>query len=158
MAKVSLERLLIRLTILALVGAPLASAQAAPLSHDELFEATIDHQEVAPRDAAAVLGRHLARVLEELAPLEATHLATTWALADDPLRRAGVASALEWTFPLLGDAEILDHLSRDADPGIRLATARAAWSRRAFGGDPGVLARLSNDDDPEVREVARHAR
>ena len=60
-------------------------------------------------------------------------------------------------FPLVGDALVIDHLSRDADPQVRAASARAAWARRP-GGDPGVLARLSADPDPEVREVATSGR
>ena len=87
----------------------------------------------------------------------ATHLAATWSLSDDPLRRLAVAHALEWTFPLVGDALVIDHLSRDADPQVRAASARAAWARRP-GGDPGVLARLSLDPDPAVREVATSGR
>jgi hypothetical protein len=61
-------------------------------------------------------------------------------------------------FPLVGDSIIIDHLSRDADPEIRAATARAAWIRRSTGGDPGVLERLTHDSDPEVRSIALHAR
>jgi hypothetical protein len=53
---------------------------------------------------------------------------------------------------------VIDHLSRDDDPAIRAAAARAAWARRQTGGDTGVLARLSHDPDPQVRAVAASAR
>src|SRR5262249_20361116 len=119
---------------------------------------TIDREQVSSRDAAAALGRNLALALGELRPLTATHLAATWSLSDDPLRRLAVAHALEWTFPLVGDALVIDHLSRDADPQVRAASARAAWARRSAGGDPGVLARLSGDPDPQVREAAASVR
>ncbi len=104
-----------------------------------------------------MLGRSLANALGELKPLSATHLATCWALSDDPLRRAAVAHALEWAFPLFADAAILEHLSYDADPLIRAAVARGAWVRRRGAGDGGVLARLSHDPDPDVRSIATRA-
>jgi hypothetical protein len=118
----------------------------------------IDHEHLDPGDAAAALGRSLALALGELRPLTATHLAATWSLSDDPLRRLAVAHALAWTFPLVGDALVIDHLSHDADPRVRAASARAAWARRPSGGDPGVLARLSVDPDPQVREAAISSR
>ena len=55
---------------------------------------------------------------------------------------------------LLGDGMVIDHLSRDPDPSIRVSCARAAWIRRATGGDPGVLDRLQFDVHPEVRAIA----
>jgi hypothetical protein len=96
--------------------------------------------------------------LGQLRPLSATHLAATWSLSEDPLRRLAVGHALEWPFALVGDALVIDHLSRDEDPAIRAASARAAWSRRLTGGDAGVLERLSRDPDPEVRAIAASAR
>jgi hypothetical protein len=174
MSKVSLRRLLSRLAALALstssatsfigpaAAAPPEAGDAADIDVDEDdadLDASlpIDREQLEARDAAAALGRSLALALGELRPLTATHLAATWSLSSDPLRRLAVAHALEWTFPLVGDALVIDHLSRDADPQVRAASARAAWARRP-GGDPGVLARLSLDPDPEVREVATSGR
>ena len=161
---VPLRRLLSKLTVLALTAAPAAaSAARAPTvvtDDDGVLDADlpIDREHLDLHDAAAMLGRSLAQALTEVTPLHATQLATTWALSDHPLRRAAVVRALEWTFPLLGDSIIIDHLSRDPDPAIRAACARAAWVRRATGGDPGVLDRLAADDDPEVRAIALGAR
>ena len=166
MRRISLRRLLSRLTVLALSAAPVASnagqAVSAHTSMDEddgVFDTDlpIDRGHMDLQDAAALLGRHLAQALGELRPLAATHLATTWALSDDPLRRGAIASALEWVFPLLGDGVILDHLSHDPDPAIRVAVARAAWARRTTGGDLGVLARLAADPDLRVSTVAQRA-
>jgi hypothetical protein len=143
---------------------------------DADFDASvpIDRGHLDVHDAAAVLGRKLAlamgpagltgaprgtgRAPPGLRPLSATHLAASWSLAADPLRRLAVAHALEWVFPLVGDALVIDHLSRDPDPAVRVAAARAAWARRHTGGDLGVLARLSHDPDPAVRAVAGSAR
>jgi hypothetical protein len=169
MSKVSLRRLLTKLTALALTTS-VAPATAEPVrdasgldatdSDDTDLDAslTIDREHVDAHDAARTLGRTLAMALGELRPLSATHLAATWSLSSDPLRKLAVAHALEWTFPLVGDALVVDHLSRDADPEIRAAAGRAAWARRATGGDLGVLARLSHDPDPAVRAVADSAR
>lgn len=158
---ISFRRLLSKLTALAIAGAPTAGANAAamnttdteqneraddrPCSHDQLDGRHLD-------------GRVLANAITEMAPLAATHLATTWALSDDPLRRAAIAHALEWSFPLFGDRAVIEHLAQDPDPGIRAACARAAWARRTAGGDHGVLERLANDPDPEVRAIASRAR
>lgn len=171
MSKVSLRRLLSKLTALALSTSVLGPAAAEPardpagstgptdIDDGELdANLPIDRGSVDHRDAAVALGRSLALALGELRPLSATQLAATWSLSDDPLRRLAVAYALEWTFPLVGDALMIDHLSRDGDPVVRAATARAAWVRRRTGGDPGVLARLSRDPDPQVRAVALSAR
>jgi len=174
MSKVSLRRLLTKLAAVASLSASATPATAAtaaepgPEAADRLgndvdddgdldASLTIDHEQLGARDAAQALGRSLALALGELRPLTATHLAATWSLSDDPLRRLAVAHALAWTFPLVGDALVIDHLSRDADPEVRAASARAAWARRP-GGDPGVLARLSVDPDPQVREVASSVR
>jgi hypothetical protein len=165
MAKISLRRLLSKLTVLALSAAPAVANADAPVVSQSAFDdadldadVPIDREHIDPRDAATVLGRTLARALGEMRPLAATHLAATWALADDPVRRAAIANALEWAFPLVGDVIVIDHLSRDPDPMIRAATARAAWVRRASGADQGVLARLADDPDPEVRAIAGRAR
>jgi hypothetical protein len=159
MRKISLMRLLSKLAILA------ATATPAMASHDRVVpdplliaDGVIDREHVDERDAAALLGRNLAIALTRMEPLEATHIASTWALSPDPLRRVGVARSLEWQLPLVGDAVVLDHLSRDPDPAIRVAVARAAWIRRATGGDPGILDRLARDIDPAVRAVANWPR
>src|SRR5207244_1175892 len=62
-----------------------------------------------PRHAAAA--HWLAISLERMTPLAATSTACRWALSPDPDQRATIASALEWTFALLGDSLIIDHLS-----------------------------------------------
>jgi hypothetical protein len=160
---VPLRRLLSKLTVLALTAAPAAaSPMVAPTTLTDDCELDgdlpIDREHLPLHDAAAMLGRSLAQALTEVTPLHATQLASTWALSEDPLRRAAVARSLEWTFPLVGDSIMIDHLSRDTDPAIRVAAARAAWVRRASGGDAGVLDRLTTDDDPEVRSIALHAR
>jgi hypothetical protein len=118
----------------------------------------IDREQLDAEDAASALGRSLALALAEVRPLSATYLAASWSLSSDAVRRLAVANALEWTFPLVGDALVIDHLSHDGDPAIRAAVARAAWARRHTGGDLGVLARLSSDPDPLVRAVATSAR
>jgi hypothetical protein len=173
MSKVSLRRLLSRLTAIALSTSAVGPVAAAePLGGESALDRDVDGDDDAelaadlaidrgqldPRDAAAALGRSLALALGELRPLSATHLVATWSLSDDALRRLAVAHALAWRFPLVGDAIAIDHLSRDGEPAIRAAAARAAWARRSTGGDLGVLARLSADPDPQVREVAASAR
>ena len=158
MSKVSLRRLLTALTLttttVASAGTPADSTQCQDLCGDQ----TIDTGGVDELDAAATLGRGLALALSEMRPLGATQLASSWALSEVPMRRLAVAHALEWTFKLVGDDLIIDHLSRDGDPQIRKEAARAAWVRRASGGDPGVLSRLAEDPDPAVRAVAARAR
>jgi len=169
MRHISLRRLLSKLTVLALSASPLASAATVSkgntprirIEEDDIDledDSPIDREHVGEHDAAIMLGRGLATALSELPALDAIHLATTWALSEDHVRRTAVARSLEWMFPLVGDSIIIDHLSRDADPEIRAATARAAWIRRSTGGDPGVLERLTHDSDPEVRSIALHAR
>lgn len=160
MPKVSIRRLLTRLAALALttsVAMP-AAAAAPPIDAELTTDAPIDREHVDELDAAAALGRGLALALAEMRPLDATQLASTWALSEHQVRRLAVAHALEWTFKLVGDDLIIDHLSRDADPVVRKEIARAAWVRRAAGGDPNVLVRLAQDPDPRVRAVARRAR
>jgi hypothetical protein len=153
MHRIPLRRLL---AVLALFGSPgVASAAPAAVPSAELdADIPIDREHVDPCDATAMLGRQLAQTLAEQRPLEATHLASTWALSEDPLRRAATAHALEWVFRLAGDDIILDHLSRDADPTIRCAVARAAWARRPMVGTE-VADRLATDPDPEVRAIAK---
>lgn len=162
MSKVSLRRLLSRLTTIALstsaVGVASAdTARAAPCLEECVLveDLPIDREHLDAPDAAAALGRSLALALDRMRPLSATQIASTWALSGDQLRRLAVVHALEWTFPLVGDDVILDHLSRDPDPVIRTATARAAWARRTTGAE--VLDRLRDDPDPEVRAVADKA-
>jgi len=164
-SKVSLRRVLSKLTVLALVTAPAAVAAQAPPSGEVVpcdpeltADIPIDVGTLDRRDAGAILSRTLAHALSEARPLVATHIASTWALSDEPVRRSAVAQALEWTFPLVGDGLVIDHLSRDPDPEIRAACAYAAWIRRSTGGDMGVLDRLADDPDPEVRAVVARAR
>ncbi len=156
MRKISLMRLLSKLAILAATASPAMASPNDRVVPDPLLiaDGVIDREQVDVQDAAALLGRNLAIALSRMEPLEATHIASTWALSPDPLRRVGVARSLEWQFPLIADAVVLDHLSRDPDPAIRVAVARAAWIRRGTGGDPGVLDRLVHDIDPGVRAAA----
>jgi hypothetical protein len=106
----------------------------------------------ASASVAAADPRALALELSEMKPIAATHAATTWALSPEPGYRLAIAQALEWEFPLFGDSTILEHLSYDDSPAIRLATARAARARRPF--HDGVLSRLASDPDADVRDVA----
>jgi hypothetical protein len=78
-------------------------------------------------------------------------------MSEDPVRRLAVAHSLEWQFKLVGDDMVIDHLSRDPVPAIRLEIARAAWVRRGTTDVYGALARLLDDPDPEVRAVALRA-
>lgn len=153
---ISLRRLLGKLTALALSTAAPASAHATVADDDVELDATLtlDREHLDTRDAGLTLGRGLALAIHEMRPLSATHLAATWALSEDPVRRLALAHALEWAFPLVGDAMVLDHLSRDTDPQVRAATARAAWARR----DHTLLGRLVDDPDPDVRAIAATAR
>lgn len=156
MRRISLRRLLSKLTVLALSTSALATANAEVVDDDVAADVPIDREHVAAHDAAAMLGRSLASALAELPPLEAVQLATTWALSKDVLRREAVARSLEWTFPLYADALIIEHLSRDPEAALRAASARAAWVRRTAS--PEVLDRLVLDSDPEVRSIALRAR
>jgi len=162
MSKVTLRRLLSRLAALAITTGVAAHATAAPAPPDAddclVADHPIDAEHMDELDAAATLGRGLAMALAEMRPLGATQLASSWALSEYPVRRLAVAHALEWTFKLVGDDLIIDHLSRDPDPVVRIEAARAAWVRRASGGDPGVIERLADDPDPGVRATARRAR
>jgi hypothetical protein len=102
-------------------------------------------------------GQPLAAFLAALPGIAATHVACEWALSPVRERRLALATSLEFAFRLVGDDVMIDHLARDDDPAIRRAAARAAWARRASGGDAGVLGRLVDDPDPSVREVAELA-
>ncbi|MDX2091508.1 MAG: hypothetical protein SFX73_26845 [Kofleriaceae bacterium] len=166
MSKVSLRRLLSRLTTIALSASTVGVASADPSSEDGgtscshsdcvlVEDLPIDREHLDAPDAAAALGRSLALALDKMRPISATQIASTWALSDDGVRRLAVVHALEWSFKLVGDDIILDHLSRDPDPAVRTATARAAWARRQVG--TAVLDRLKDDPDPEVRAVAEQA-
>lgn len=159
MRSVSLRSLVSKITALAISTTAIGAASADPKIDCELtVDGPIEHDLVDEGEAAHVLSRGLALALGELKPLTATHLAASWALSDEPLRRLAVAQALEWMYPLVGDSLVIDHLSRDDDPAIRAAAARAAWIRRPTGGDAGVLARLAGDPDPTVRAVVEMAR
>ncbi len=168
MPKVSLRRLLARLTAIALsttaVGAASADDGTPPsnqTTQDADVELTadvpIDPDFVDPPDAAAALGRSLALAVARMRPIEATHLITTWAMSDDRVRRLAVAHALEWEFKLVGDSVVIDHLASDPDPAVRIEIARAAWVRRGVADVYGALARLIEDPDPDVRAVALRA-
>lgn len=166
MPKVSLRRLLARLTAIALstsaVGAATADdatqAQAAQADFVDLTaDLPIDPDFIDPPDAAAALGRSLALAVARMRPIEATHLVTTWAMSEDPMRRLAVAHSLEWQFKLVGDGIVIDHLARDPDPAVRMEIARAAWVRRGVADVYGALARLIEDPDPEVRAIALRA-
>jgi hypothetical protein len=168
MRMISLRRLLSKLTVLALSASPATAAAVEAEEKETCAECArefgldddipIDREQIDADDAALVLGRSLAKALSEMREIDAVHLATTWALSKDATRRAGIAHALEWPFRLVPDSLIIEHLSRDEDPLIRGACARAAWTRRTGGGDAGVLARLVEDPDPEVRAIAARAR
>jgi len=155
MHRISLRRLL---AVLALSGSPAVAAAQQPRIAELDADIPIDREHLDACDAAVMLGRQLAYTLGNQPALVATHLASTWALSDDSLRRLSIAHALEWDFRLVGDDIVLDHLSRDGDPAIRCAVARAVWMRRPRGADVGILGRLSSDEDPEVRAIAGRAR
>lgn len=164
MSKVSLRRLLSRLTTIALSASAVGTASADTSTIDDkqcadecvlVEDLPIDREHLDAPDAAAALGRSLALALERMRPLSATQIASTWALSDDDVRRLAVVHALEWPVRVVGDDMILDHLSRDPDPAVRVATARAAWARRPVGLE--VLDRLRDDPDPAVRAVAERA-
>jgi hypothetical protein len=168
MPKVSLRRLLTRLTAIALSTTAVGTASAddeAPPSAQETPDAEveltadlpIDPDHIDPPDAAAALGRSLALAVARMRPIEATHLVTTWAMSEDPVRRLAVAHSLEWQFKLVGDSLVIDHLARDPDPAVRMEIARAAWVRRGHADVYGALARLIEDPDPDVRAVALRA-
>lgn len=143
-----LRRLFGRLTA-ATLGAAAAGAATTPAA----AAAATDVDDDPRHDAAA---HWFAVSLERMEPLPATYTACQWAMSPDPELRATVATALEWTFRLVGDSLIIDHLSRDPLPAIRAAAARAAWIRDPADGDD-VLARLADDPSPEVREVVQLA-
>lgn len=163
MSKVSLRRLLSRLTAIALSTSAVGTASAAEVTPqveevELMADLPIDPDALDPEDAAAALGRGLALAVHKMRPLSATQLVATWALSEDPVRRLAVAHSLEWTYRLVGDGAVLEHLSHDPDPAIRAEVARAAWSRRSStSGVHSVLARLSEDPDPAVRAVAQRA-
>lgn len=168
MSKVSVRRLLARLAAIAVSTTAISTASAddgtpttAQGNLDTDVELTsdvpIDPDFIDPPDAAAALGRSLALAVARMRPIEATHLVTTWAMSEDPMRRLAVAHSLEWQFKLVGDAVVIDHLARDPDPAIRLEIARAAWVRRGVADVYGALARLIEDPDPDVRAVALRA-
>lgn len=161
MPKVSLRRLLARLTAIALSTSAVGVANADEAPRDAEAELAadvpIDPDFIDPPDAAAALGRSLALAIAKMRPIEATHLVTTWAMSDDPVRRLAVAHSLEWQFKLIGDAVVIDHLARDPDPAVRLEIARAAWVRRGSADVYGALALLLEDPDPDVRAVALRA-
>jgi hypothetical protein len=157
MRKVSLQRLLSKLAVIALAtSSPALASPGDQVTPDPelVADGMIDRGLVDKQDAAALLGRGLAVALDGMKPIDATHLASSWAVSADPMRRLGIARALEWWFPLAGDAVVIDHLSHDPDPAVRAAVARAAYIRRATGGDPGVLDRLARDPDPAVAAIA----
>ena len=145
-------------------GIGVAAAPASAESLDGDAEADTDDVVLDVVDAALDLagdppdpvagGHALAVVLEHLHPLDATRTAATAALSERREVRCALGESLTWVFPLVGAGWVIEHLSRDPEPGVRFSAARAAYARRAAGGDDGVLARLSHDPDPTVAEVA----
>jgi hypothetical protein len=153
MPKISLRHLLAKLTVLALAtGAATGHAATTVDSTPELDASLVlDRGQLDAHDVASTLGRSLALALTGMRPLSATHVVATWSLSDDPVRRHAVACALEWPFPVVGDAVAIEHLASDPDPSIRAAVARAAWMRS----HTQVLDRLTADADGYVRDIAR---
>lgn len=131
-------------------------ATAAPAA----AQADVDETEAALRligaddPDASHSGHTLAVLLERMHPLSATRTAATAAMSPRPELRIALGEALTWSFALVGDAVVIDHLSRDPVAEVRFAAARAAHARRASGGDDGVLVRLVDDPDPSVRQAA----
>ncbi|MBA3453532.1 MAG: hypothetical protein H0T42_10605 [Deltaproteobacteria bacterium] len=157
MPKVSLRSLLARLTAIALSTTAVGTATADDSTVELTADVAIDPDVIDPSDAAAALGRGLALAVARMRPIEATHLVTTWAMSEDPMRRLAVAHSLEWQFKLIGDGVVIDHLAQDPDPLVRIEIARAAWVRRGVADVYGALARLIEDPDPDVRAVALRA-
>lgn len=164
MRSLPLRSILSRLTAFALTTGAAAPALAAPAPAPCRIDCALDDDlpidpgNLPPEEVGTLLGRSLALALIEARPIAATQLAATWATSEDATRRLAVAHALERSFPLVGAAMVIDHLSRDEDAAIRAAAARAAWARRPSGGDDGVLSRLADDPDPAVRAIATSAR
>lgn len=142
-----LRAILSRVTVatLATTGAAAAAPTDAPApepdrSHSRALQETV--------------ARELAAKLSQLPPLHQMGAAADLALSPETPERLALAGALSWEFPVVGEQALLDHLSRDPEAGVRAATARAAWIRRATQLDTQVLHRLLGDDDPEVRAAA----
>lgn len=109
----------------------------------------------APAEAPVLAsGRSLALELAELPALASMGVAAELALSGAPDERLALAEALGWSFPLVGDGVVIEHLAGDPEPAVRAAAARAAWIRRTNQLDLTVLHRLLGDDDPEVRAAA----
>ena len=158
MSKVSLRRLLAKLTALALSTSAVRACvrrhkrrdrQSATDDLDLDDDVPIDREHVDPVDAAVALGRSLALALGAMRPARRhPHRGDLGRVAGSGAA-ARVAHALEWAFPLVGDAVVIDHLSRDRgprDPG-RCGTRRVDPAAPA-GGDLDVLDRLADDPDP----------
>jgi hypothetical protein len=139
MPRASIRHLLSGVAVAALT---FASTAAAP---ERVVEIELTGEEA---------GQPLALALADLAPLDATAAACELALSPEVSRRLAIASALEWSFALVGDDFLVDHLIADRDPQVRRAAARAAWIRGMLGADRRRLARLAADPDPAVRFVA----
>ena len=80
--------------------------------------------EPAPCADCEVDGETLGRALTELSPLEAMHVATSWAISPDRNKRLAIARALAHAKPV-GARTALAHLAADADAEVR-AAARAS--------------------------------
>jgi hypothetical protein len=144
----------ITVTAGATVAVPITTASAA--TRDER-PSDADDADGADDDGMPAGSTALAVALHHLPPFEATELAAAWASSPQRARRLAIADALALEFALIGHDVMIDHLSRDRDPVIRFAAARAAWSRQPTGGDDGVLARLASDPNAAVRALARLA-
>ncbi|MCA9678448.1 MAG: hypothetical protein KC464_25705, partial [Myxococcales bacterium] len=112
---------------------------------------------IAAGDDGAASAHAFAILLDHMQPIDATRAVTLAALSPDVGVRAAVGEALTWCFPLLGARSVIDHLSRDPEPRVRLAAARAAHARRIAHDAPEVLQRLAADPEPSVAEAARLA-
>jgi hypothetical protein len=137
----------------------IAAANAAGDSaadSDDVVEDVVDAAlDLAGEPDDPVAGGHaLAVLLQHMHPLDAMRTAATAAMSSRAEVRCALGEALTWVFPLVGDSVVIDHLSQDAEVAVRFAAARAAFARRAGGGDDGTLARLSADPDPTVANAA----
>jgi hypothetical protein len=117
---------------------------------EEVIDAAIDLGDESHDPVAG--GHALAIVLEHMHPLDAIRTAATAALSPRAEVRCALGEALTWIFPLAVDGAVLDHLSRDPEPAVRLASGRAAGARRPR--HDAVLVRLVADPDPQVASSA----
>jgi hypothetical protein len=157
----SLRRLLSHLLFAGAGVAALPSAASATeldstADSDDVIEDVVDAAlDLAGEPGDPVAGGHaLAVLLEHMHPLDAMRTAATAAMSSRAEVRCALGEALTWVFPLVGDSVVIDHLSHDPEGAVRFAAARAAFARRAGGGDDGTLTRLTADPDPRVANAA----